>query len=165
MFQKIKELKEMRKIILLISCVLLPLLLGAIAGIITSQQIAGWYVNLNKPAFNPPNYLFGPVWTTLYISMGVSLFMIINQKINTSKKMAYIFYAMQLVLNFFWSIIFFHFHNVGFALVEIIVMWLGIAGTVYHFYSINKTAALLNIPYLAWVSFASVLNASIYYLN
>jgi tryptophan-rich sensory protein len=142
---------------------LLPLLVGGISGYFTTQSITTWYVFLTKPTFNPPNYLFGPVWTTLYILMGISFFMIVNQaKIHWS--LIGIF-ALQLVLNFFWSFIFFNYHMLGLALAEIIFLWLSIFTMIILFYKNNKWAAIINIPYLLWVSFATILNYSIYKLN
>lgn len=154
-----------KKIFIGLACVLLPLFVGALGGIVTSREINTWYVYLSKPFFNPPNYLFGPVWTFLYISMGISLYLIITNQKSRNKRRAYILYFSQLLLNFLWSFLFFSLHQVDLALVEIILMWLCIAWMIRAFYSINKTAAILNIPYLLWVSFATVLNASICFLN
>ena len=153
----------MKSIIKLMVCLLIPLMVGGIAGFLTSNSINNWYVFLVKPSFNPPNYLFGPVWTILYLLMGISLFLIINkQKWNGS--LIGIF-TLQLVLNFFWSFIFFNDHNLGLALVEIIILWLSILAMIIMFYKTNKWAAIINIPYLIWVSFATLLNYSIYSLN
>lgn len=144
-------------------CILLPLLVGGISGYFTSQSITTWYVFLIKPTFNPPNYLFGPVWTTLYILMGISFYMIVNQaKIHWSLVGIFV---LQLILNFFWSFIFFNYHLLGLALAEIILLWLSIFTMIILFYKNNKWAALINIPYLLWVSFATILNYSIYKLN
>lgn len=155
---------NIRKLLTLIACLLLPLLVGGISGYITASEIPGWYQTLNKPSFNPPNFLFGPVWTTLYILMGVSLYMVIRSD-NSSKRSAMVVFAVQLILNFFWSIIFFSMHNISFALLEISTMWAGILAMIISFYRISKTAALLQVPYLLWVTFATVLNAAILYLN
>jgi tryptophan-rich sensory protein len=144
-------------------CILLPLAIGAIAGYNTSLNITSWYLMLNKPSFNPPNYLFAPVWTMLYILMGISFFIIIKQ--NKMNKKLVLIYFLQLLLNFFWSFIFFNFHQLGYALFEIILLWLSILVMVVLFFKSNKLAGLLNIPYLLWVSFASILNYSIYILN
>ena len=144
--------------------ILLPLIIGGISGYFTASNIESWYVNLNKPSFNPPNYLFGPVWTTLYILMGISFFLILNSaKANKNRLIA--IYLFQLVLNFLWSFIFFKFHALGIAAIEIILLWFSILYMIIMFYKTNKWAALINIPYLLWVSFASVLNISIYLLN
>ncbi len=143
--------------------ILLPLMVGAVAGYYTTQSIASWYVYLHKPSFNPPNYLFGPVWTTLYLLMGISYNKLLQEP-NIHWRLKAIYY-LQLVLNFFWSFIFFHYHNLGLALVEIILLWCSILTMIILFYKTSKWAALLNIPYLLWVSFATLLTYSIYTLN
>lgn len=153
----------MNKSIKLILCILLPLLVGGVSGYFTSQSIPNWYLYLNKPSFNPPNYLFGPVWTLLYILMGISFYLVINKpKVNWLLVSVFI---TQLILNFFWSFIFFNAHNLGLALFEIILLWASILAMIILFYKTNKWAAILNIPYLLWVSFATLLNYSIYSLN
>lgn len=143
---------------------MLPLIVGGLSGYFTASNIATWYVTLNKPFFNPPNYLFGPVWTVLYLMMGISLGMIINAK-HSNKNKSLIIFSIQLVLNFFWSVIFFSLQSPGWAAIEIITLWLSIIYMLLNFYKINKWAGLLQIPYLLWVTFASVLNISIYVLN
>jgi tryptophan-rich sensory protein len=153
----------MNKSIKLILCILLPLLVGGISGFFTSQSIPNWYVYLNKPSFNPPNYLFGPVWTLLYILMGISFYLVISRS-NVNWLLVGVFIT-QLILNFFWSFIFFNLHNLGLALVEIILLWASILVMIILFYKTNKWAAIINIPYLLWVSFATLLNYSIYSLN
>lgn len=156
----------MNNIIKLIICILVCLAVGGISGYFTSTEIPTWYSTINKPSFNPPNWIFGPVWTTLYILMGISFWLIWKSDVSTEvKNKAMLFFAIQLVLNFFWSIIFFSFHQTGFAFIEIIVMWIFILLSILSFYPISKTAAYLLIPYLLWVSFASVLNFAIWKLN
>lgn len=157
-------MKKMQIIKLLIS-ILLPLSIGAIAGIFTAQAVTEWYATLNRPSFNPPNYLFGPVWTTLYILMGFSLFLIWKSEASKKRNRAIIIFALQLFLNFWWSFIFFYFHLLGLALVEIGVLWINIFIMLWLFYKIKPLAAYINIPYLLWVSFATVLNAAYYLLN
>ena len=155
----------MKKILKLLLCLLAMLLIGGLAGFATSTSINGWYVTINKPSFNPPNYLFGPVWTTLYILMGVSLYLILQSDSSELRKKAITIFSIQLFLNFFWSFIFFNFQMLGLAFAEIILMWISILTMIIVFYKINKTAAFLQIPYLLWVSFASVLNFAIWKLN
>jgi len=144
--------------------ILLPLIIGGISGYYTASNIQSWYVTLIKPSFNPPNYLFGPVWTSLYIIMGISFYMIWSSTKSNKNKLIGI-YLFQLVLNFLWSFIFFKYHAIGIAAIEINFLWLSILTMIMMFYKNNKWAAFINIPYLLWVSFASVLNISIYLLN
>lgn len=128
----------MKKLIVFACCILGVLTIGAVSGIATGSEIQNWYRLLNKPIFNPPNYLFGPVWTLLYALMGISLALIILQSSAISKRKAYLIFAIQLVLNFFWSFIFFRFHAPGSALVEIVVLWVCILAMIKIFYpSIN----------------------------
>jgi tryptophan-rich sensory protein len=154
-----------KKTFKLVCCVLIPLIIGGISGYFTSTNIATWYVTLIKPSFNPPNYLFGPVWTTLYILMGISLFLALNKAKELDKNRIIVVFSLQLILNFLWSFIFFEFHQLGLALIEIVVMWCSILVMILVFFKTNKFAALINIPYLLWVSFATVLTYSIYNLN
>ncbi|MEJ2103590.1 MAG: tryptophan-rich sensory protein [Ignavibacteriaceae bacterium] len=145
--------------------IILPLCLGAIAGMFTSQSVPEWYATLNKPSFNPPNWIFGPVWTTLYILMGISFFIIWKQDVSKERNRAILVYLLQLLLNFAWSFIFFYFNLIRFALVEIILLWISIVMMLVVFYKIKPIASYINIPYLLWVTFATVLNASYYFLN
>ncbi len=152
-------------IIKLISSITLPLVLGAIAGMFTSQSVPDWYSTLNRPSFNPPNWIFGPVWTILYILMGISFFVIWKQNVSKARNMAISIFFLQLLLNFAWSFIFFYFNMIGLALVEIALLWVTIILMLVLFYKIKPMATYINIPYLLWVSFATVLNASYYFLN
>lgn len=146
-------------------CSLFILILGFFSGFLTANEIQTWYATIIKPSFNPPNYIFGPVWTLLYILMGISLTLIISQKPSVDRTKAITIFFIQFMVNLFWSIIFFKMHEIGWALVEILFMWLSIILMIIGFYRIQITAGLLQIPYLLWVSFASILNGSIYYLN
>lgn len=153
------------QILKLLVSIILPLGLGAIAGMFTAQSVPEWYASLNRPSFNPPNWIFGPVWTTLYLLMGVSLFLIWKEDASKERNVAIVVFLVQLLLNFGWSFIFFYFNRIGLALVEIILLWINIVLMLVLFYRIRPLAAYLNIPYLLWVSFASVLNAAYYFLN
>ena len=155
----------MNKIFKLILCIILPLSIGSISGIATASGIENWYVTLNKPVFNPPNYLFVPVWTILYILMGVSFYLILQSENSILKRRAIIIFFIQLFLNFCWSFLFFKFKLVEVAFIEIIFIWVSIIIMIFSFYKIDKTASYLQVPYLLWVSFASVLNGSIWILN
>ncbi len=149
----------------LIVAIAVPLSIGAFAGMFTSEAIPGWYASLNRPSFNPPNWIFGPVWTLLYLLMGVSLYHIWKQEKSRERNMAMLIFIVQLVLNFAWSFIFFYFNYIGLALVEISLLWLSIVAMLVMFYKIKHLAAYLNIPYLMWVSFATALNLGYFLLN
>lgn len=150
----------------LIISILIPLLVGTTAGLFTSSGVKGWYAVANKPWFNPPNWIFAPVWTSLYVLMGIALFLVWKSDVAVNiKKTALTLFAAQLVLNFFWSFIFFKLQQPGWAFAEIILMWLMILMTIWWFGKISSTAAWLLVPYICWVSFASVLNYSIWRLN
>ena len=149
----------------LIASLTLPLGFGAIAGMFTAEAIPVWYSTLNKPSFNPPNWIFGPVWTTLYLLMGISLFLIWKRSVSKERNLAIFVFFVQLALNFGWSFIFFYFNMIGFALIEIILLWVSIVIMLVLFYKIKPIAAYINIPYLLWVTFATILNACYYFLN
>ncbi len=146
--------------------ILLCEITGIMSALLASAQNNVWFDNLNKPTWNPPGYLFGPVWTTLYLLMGISLALIWkNKATEINKRKAYLIFATQLFLNFCWSIFFFRFHSPALALVDIILMVITIIMTIFIFSSFSKTAAWLLVPYILWVSFATILNFSIWYLN
>lgn len=155
----------MPKSLKLIIAILLPMVLGGFSGFLTANSINDWYVTLNQPSFNPPNWVFGPVWTTLYLIMGISLYRIWRLPATEERNYAIKIFALQMILNFFWSLIFFKWHLIGLALVEIIVMWIAIAMMIHHFRKLDAAAGYMNIPYLLWVSFASVLNGAYFILN
>jgi tryptophan-rich sensory protein len=138
---------------------------GLLGAVFTSPAIATWYAGLNKPFFNPPNWLFAPVWTLLYLAMGVSLYLVWERKGEADIKPALVIFAVQLVLNLTWSILFFGLKLPGIALGEILVLWVVILLTIVKFWPLSKTASYLLVPYLLWVSFASLLNFSIWRLN
>ena len=158
-------MKSFKVFITILICLLIPLAIGGISGFATATSITDWYVTLNKPSFNPPNYLFAPVWTTLYALMGISLFLVWKSPEGRDRNNALVIFAVQIALNFIWSFLFFKFNLVGVALVEIVLLWISILMMIIFFRRISKLAAFLQIPYLLWVSFASVLNAAIWFLN
>lgn len=136
------------------------------ASLFTISQIPVWYSTLNKPSFNPPNWLFGPVWTVLYIMIAVSAYLVWQRRDGSALwSTARNVYIIQLILNFSWSAVFFGMHQVLGALVVIGFLWLSIIVLMYYFGKFSKAAAWLLAPYLLWVSFASVLNLYIYLLN
>ncbi len=131
-----------------------------------------WYDMLYKPALNPPNWIFSPAWTILYILMGIAAFLVWSSYAKASEglakkqiKIALGVFGIQLFLNIIWSIIFFTFHSPFWALVDLIALWLAIVITIFYFYKISKPAAWLLIPYILWVTFAGYLNYSIWVLN
>ncbi len=141
-------------------------LAGIIGSVFTVSAIPNWYAGLMKPVLNPPSWVFGPTWTTLYALMGVAAFLI--WKTGWEKRevrMALGAFGIQLFLNAVWSVIFFGLHSPGWALVDIAALWLAIVWTMIVFYKISKPAAYLLIPYILWVSFASYLNYAIWTLN
>ncbi len=149
-----------------IICLIIPLAIGALGGFFTFESVKIWYTTLNKPSFNPPNDVFGPVWTILYLLMGISSYLIWQKRNSVSGYNWAVFtYLLQLVLNLMWSFLFFHQHQIEFAVIEIGILLLTIIINAFLFYRIHKLAGLLFIPYIIWVSFASYLTYSIYILN
>ncbi len=145
----------------LIYSVLICLLAGVIGSIFTTSSIPTWYAALNKPFFNPPNWIFMPVWTTLYVLMGISLYLIWIKKNKTAIKL----FAAQLIFNVSWSVVFFGIREVFIAFVIIIILWVLILMTMIKSYKTLKAAMWLLLPYLLWVSFAAILNLAIVLLN
>ena len=139
---------------------------GAIGSLSTFREIPTWYLTLNKTALTPPNWVFGPVWTTLYILMAIAAFLVWRahkkEKVTTE---ALQLFALQLALNTLWSILFFGNHLVLTAFAEIIFLLVSIILTTVWFFKVSKTAGYLMIPYIAWVSFASILNFAVYLAN
>lgn len=155
-----------KNFIKLIIALIIPQLFAIAGSLFTDTGTNSWYNLIEKPAFNPPNWVFGPVWTILYVLMGISAFLIWRQGLNKKEiRFALLIFIFQLSLNLFWSFIFFGLKNPGIALTEIISLWFAILATILAFYQINKIAAYLLIPYILWVSFAAFLNYSIWNLN
>ena len=158
-------MKSLKFITTLFICLVLPIIIGGISSYATASGIHDWYITIRKPSFNPPNYLFGPVWTFLYVLMGVSLFLIWSSSPGKKRSNALVIFAVQLTLNFLWSFLFFKFNLIGVALAEILMIWISILMMIIFFSRVDKFAAYLQIPYLLWVSFASTLNGAIWFLN
>ncbi len=153
-------------ILRLLGSIIICQLAGLIGSLFTVPAIPTWYAQLAKPSFNPPNWLFMPVWLTLYLLMGISLYLIWSK--NTKQvevKQALVIFAIQLVLNALWSIVFFGLHSLLGSSLLIIVLWLAILLTILRFHKLSPPAGYLLIPYLLWVTFASVLTWAIYLLN
>lgn len=145
---------------------ILPLIVGAVAGLFTTSEINGWFQTINKPSWQPPNWVFGPVWTALYLLMGIAFYLIWKSNAPKAKKrIAIILWIIQLVFNFFWSFIFFKQHQIDWALGEIVVLWFFILLTMVSFSRIRQIAAWLMVPYISWVTFATLLTLTIYQLN
>jgi benzodiazapine receptor len=157
------KIKDVGKLVL---CVVACLAAGAIGSIFTQQAIPNWYVTLEKPAFNPPNWVFAPVWTLLYILMGIAAFLVWRKGLeNRQVRIALIVFLVQLVLNAFWSVAFFGLESPLYGLFVISVLGIAILLTVLAFFRISRVASVLMWPYLLWVAFATVLNVSIWMLN
>ena len=157
----------MNKLTKILTVVVTCVAIGYLSGTVTQESILTWYPSLIKPSFNPPNWIFGPVWSMLYIMMGVAAGLVWDRMEYEKEtvKNALIIFAIQLTLNALWSYLFFGLRNPMVAGIEIILLWLMIFETYTQFVKINKIAGYLLLPYLAWVSFATVLNGSIWWLN
>jgi tryptophan-rich sensory protein len=142
------------------------LLVSLAAGFIGSRFMPGeWYEALNKPSWNPPSSVFGPVWTTLYILMGIAAWLVWRKVSFAGAHVALTLFIIQLVLNALWSFLFFGIHRPDMAFIEIIILWVLILATIIGFWRISMLAGILLLPYLLWVSFASVLNLQLWRLN
>ncbi|HCC23082.1 TPA: TspO protein [Candidatus Falkowbacteria bacterium] len=152
--------------VILIFSLVITQLAGILGSLFTATKISGWYAGLVRPEITPPGWLFGPVWICLYLLMGVSLFLIIQHKHdNRERQFALRLFYVHLCLNAVWSILFFGLENPLLGLIDIIILWLMIVFVMLRFYPLNQWAAYLLIPYLAWVSYAAVLNFAIFILN
>ncbi|MFA6314856.1 MAG: TspO/MBR family protein [Candidatus Paceibacterota bacterium] len=156
----------MHKSIKLAVAIIVSELAGIIGSVFTISAIPTWYATLTRPALNPPSWLFGPVWTTLYLLMGIAAFLVWNKGLDRKDvRKALAVFGLQLVLNAAWSIIFFGLHSPLWAFVDIAFMWFTIIWTMFLFYKISKPAMWLLLPYILWVSFAGYLNFMIWILN
>lgn len=154
------------KILKFIASICFCYLIAFFGSLVTLPSITTWYAGLNKPSFNPPNFIFGPVWTILYTLMGIALFIVWDKGLKNKKigKAVKIF-LLQLALNFLWSLVFFGFHLPFAAFIVIIALWISIFYTMSLFKKISKPAYWLLVPYVAWVSFAMILNFFVAILN
>ncbi len=150
----------------LILCIALAQAAGLIGTIFTMPAIGTWYATLARPELAPPNWIFAPVWTTLYLLMGIAAFLVWQKGLDRKEvKVALAIFGVQLVLNTLWSIIFFGLQSPGWAFVEIVFLWTAIVATIIAFAKVSKPAAWLLAPYILWVSFAGYLNFMIFWLN
>lgn len=138
---------------------------GVLGSAFTMGAVKTWYLAINKPAWNPPSWLFGPVWTTLFILMGIALYLVWSAKKSDKVRVAIKMFAAQLILNILWSIFFFGMGNFWLAFGEILVLWVFILLTVIKFWKVDKVAGILLVPYILWVSFAAYLNLIVAGLN
>lgn len=150
----------------LVFSILVCQLAGLLGSVFTFSSIPTWYAAIKKPWFNPPNWIFGPVWTLLFLMMGLSLYLVLTKSFREKKvKQNLLFFGIQLTLNTLWSFLFFFLKNPLLGLIEILVLWVSILFTIIQFWKIDKRAAYLLLPYLFWVSFATLLNFYIWMLN
>lgn len=149
----------------LLICIAIPLVSGSLSGLAIADSISSWYSMLNKPSFNPPNYLFGPVWSVLYILMGIGLYLILQTPRSAMRTKSIMLFAIQLILNLSWSFVFFNAQSPLAALIIIGILWIAILMMMIYFHTLSPLASYLQIPYILWVSFATILNAAIWYLN
>ncbi len=152
-----------RKLVWLPIWVAICLGAGALAGAATASSVGGWYAELQRPSWAPPNWVFGPVWTLLYILMGCAAWLV--QTSPRFRRPALVLFSIQLLLNFLWTVLFFGLQSPGLALLEIGILWVAIVATMLSFFPIHRGAAWLMAPYLAWVSFAALLNGAFWWLN
>jgi tryptophan-rich sensory protein len=155
----------MRTYLVLAGFVLLCLAVGLVGAFSTAPAIPAWYAALAKPSFNPPNWLFGPVWTVLYIAMAVAAWLIWKRPAEPARGLALKVWAAQLVLNALWTPVFFSLHRIGLALVDIVLLDLALAALIVVAWRPYRAAALLLVPYVAWTMFATALNGAIFRLN
>ena len=154
-----------RKWVELFSCLIVCLGAGGVGALLTNPEIDGWYRELAKPSWNPPNSVFAPVWTLLFILMGIALWRVRQSPFCPGVKYAQISFGIQLVLNVAWSGIFFAMHQPFWAFIEILFLWMAILVTLVLFFRVSRFAGFMLVPYLAWVTFATILNFSIWQLN
>ncbi|MGB9748714.1 MAG: TspO/MBR family protein [Candidatus Woesearchaeota archaeon] len=164
-----KKKPRVARIARFIISILIPLIIGFLGSIFTSKSVNSWYLALNKPFFNPPNWLFAPVWIILFVLIGISFYFAWDKNFGGNKKIrkavCLTVYSLQLFFNFLWSLLFFGLKNPLFAFAEIIFLWFLIIANIFVFYKVSKISAYLLVPYLLWVSFASLLNCYITILN
>ncbi len=153
------------QVVALVISMLICFSAGGLGGLATTQGLEGWYETLSKPTWNPPSWVFGPVWSALYCMMGIAAWLVWRSGEWQQIKQAISLFVAQLALNSVWSVLFFGFQQPGWACVEIVFLWLAILATTIAFFRRSKVAAMLLTPYLFWVSFASILNFTIWSLN
>lgn len=161
----VRILSPVQQAIGLIVAILICFAAAGLGGLVTTPQIPNWYADLAKPNWTPPGWIFGPVWSLLYLMMAVAAWLVWRKDGFAGAKFPLALFAIQLVLNSLWSVLFFGIQNPGAAAVEIILLWLAILATLITFWNRSKWAGGLLVPYLVWVSFAAVLNVAIWRMN
>lgn len=157
---------ERRDVISLVVALVIPLVVGGIGGFATTSSLSDWYRVIERPSWTPPDWIFGPVWTFLYLVIGVASWLVWRQGWDSpGVRGALSLFGVQLILNLLWSVIFFGLRSPSWALLEIVVLWVMILLTMVQFYRLNTIAGLLFVPYQLWVTFATALNAAIWWLN
>jgi tryptophan-rich sensory protein len=154
-----------KDILKLVMSIVLCQLAGVLGSLFTSPAIPTWYKTLNKPFFTPPDWIFGPVWISLFILMGISLFMIWRRQDHPRFKLTLVFFLIQLILNILWSVAFFGLRSPLLGLVDIVLLWVAILLMIQHFSKVSGMAGFLLLPYLLWVGFAALLNFYLWILN
>ena len=160
----------MKQLLALVGFLLLSFAAPAVSALLSVSGPGDWYRELNKPWFNPPNWIFGPVWTILYFAMGVAAWLVWRKGAEEPRPLTILalplgLFLLQLVLNALWTPLFFGMHRPGLALVDIVALWMAIGATAVAFYPVSRAAAYLFFPYWLWVSFASILNATLWWIN
>ncbi|TAJ45016.1 TspO/MBR family protein [Methanofollis fontis] len=156
----------LRHAAMLVAAIIITNLAGIIGSLFTAPNIPVWYAGLEKSSLNPPSWVFAPVWTILFILMGISLYLFWREGLERpAVRIAIVAFAVQLVLNTLWSILFFGLRSPFLALIEIVILWVAIAATIWLGYRVSRPAAYLLVPYILWVSFAAYLNWTIWVLN
>lgn len=156
---------KIKDILKLVISIVLCQLAGFLGSLFTTPAIPTWYKTLKKASFTPPDWIFSPVWISLYILMGISLFMVWRKQDHPRFKIALIFFLIQLILNTLWSVVFFGLRSPLLGLIDIALLWVAILLTIQYCLRISRTAGLLLLPYILWVSFAVALNFSLWILN
>jgi tryptophan-rich sensory protein len=159
------RLKPCRDILGLAAFLVLCLAVAGIGGAVTSTSVGNWYQNLQKPPFNPPDWVFAPVWTTLYVFMAIAGWRVWRLRQPEVGRRALLVFVLQLALNLCWSFLFFGFQQIGLALVEVVILLLAIVANTVLFWRIDRLAGALFVPYALWVAYASALNAALWWLN
>jgi benzodiazapine receptor len=156
---------QLRPVVSLIVFMGTCVLVGISASLVTATSVREWYPHIQKPSWTPPDAAFGPVWTVLYLLMGVSAWLVWRSSAGPARRRALLIFAIQLALNGLWSLLFFGLRNPGWAAVEIVLLWGAIVATIVVFARVSRIAAGLLVPYLLWVSFAAALNLAVWNLN